>query len=207
MVKLRIVGLLQDSVFQNGLLMSEKNFLKLYPSQAGHNLFLIDIRKQQPAQVKELLESALADRGFEVTPTAKRVEEYLAVENTYLSTFQALGGLGLLLGAVGLAVVLLRGVWERRGELALLRALGYRHRALGWLVLSENGFLLILGLAAGTAAALSAVAPFLFAGEGELPLLRLMGLLLLVLVVGLAAGAVAVRATLRAPLIPALRRE
>ena len=30
---------------------------------------------------------------------------------------------GLLLGASGLAVVLLRGVWERRGELALLRAL------------------------------------------------------------------------------------
>ena len=37
---------------------------------------------------------------------------------------QALGRLGLLLGAVGLAIVLLRGVWERRGELALLRALG-----------------------------------------------------------------------------------
>jgi ABC-type antimicrobial peptide transport system permease subunit len=207
MVKLRIVGLLQDSVFQSGLLMSEKNFLKLYPGQEGYNLFLIDTREQQPAMVKELLESALADRGFEVTPTATRLEEYLAVENTYLSTFQALGGLGLLLGAVGLAVVLLRGVWERRGELALFRALGYRHRALGWLVLAENGFLLLLGLAAGTVAALLSVAPFLIGGAGEVPLVRLMGLLLLVLIVGLAAGALAVRATLRAPLIPALRRE
>jgi len=34
----------------------------------------------------------------------------LEVENTYLATFQALGGLGLLLGALGLAVVLLRSV-------------------------------------------------------------------------------------------------
>jgi ABC-type antimicrobial peptide transport system permease subunit len=207
MRKLRIVGLLQDSVFQSGLLMSESNFLKLYPAQEGYNFFLIDTGNQPSAAIKGLLESALADRGFEVTPTAERLESYLAVENTYLSTFQALGGLGLLLGALGLAVVLLRSVWERRGELALLRALGYRHRALGWLVLAENGFLLLLGLAVGTVAALLSVAPHLVSGQGQVPVVRLLGLLLLVLVVGLASGALAVRATLRAPLIPALRRE
>ena len=206
-VKLRIVGLLQDSVFQSGLLMSEQDFLKLYPSEEGYKLFLIDTRNEPPAAIKDLLETALADQGFEVTPTAKRLEEYLAVENTYLSTFQALGGLGLLLGAVGLAVVLLRGVWERRGELALFRALGYRHRALGWLVLAENGFLLLLGLASGTVAAILAVAPFLIAGGGDVPLARLMGLLLVVSIAGLGAGALAVRAALRAPLIAALRRE
>jgi ABC-type antimicrobial peptide transport system permease subunit len=206
-VKLRIVGLLQDSVFQSGLIMSEKNLLKLYPSLEGYTLFLIDTHDQPPADVRKLLGGALADRGFEVTPTAERLEQYLAVENTYLSTFQLLGGLGLLLGALGLAVVLLRGMWERRGELALLRALGYRHRALGWLVLAENGFLLLLGLAAGTVAALVSVAPYLIAGTGQLPLLRLLGLLLGVLLVGLVAGALAVRTTLRAPLIPALRRE
>ena len=149
----------------------------------------------------------MADRGFEVTPTAERLDQYLAVENVYLSTFQLLGGLGLLLGALGLAVVLLRGVWERRGELALLRALGYRHRALGWLVLAENGFLLVLGLGAGTVAALLSVAPYLIDGSGQVPLLRLLGLLLGVLFVGLFAGALAVRAVLQAPLIPALRRE
>jgi ABC-type lipoprotein release transport system permease subunit len=207
MIKLRVVGLLQDSVFQSGLLMSERNFLKLYPGEEGYRLFLIDTRGQRPDAIKSLLETALAERGLEVTPTADRLQEYLAVENTYLLTFQVLGGLGLLLGALGLAVVLLRGVWERRGELALLRALGYQHRALGWLVLAENGFLLLLGLGAGTAAALLAVAPHLLGGAGEVPLVRLLAFLALVLAVGLASGAAAVRATLRAPLLPALRRE
>jgi ABC-type antimicrobial peptide transport system permease subunit len=205
--KLRIVGLLKDSVFQSGLLLSDAAFLRLYPSQQGYNLFLIDTREQRPEEVKELLETALTDRGFTVTPTAQKLESYLAVENTYLSTFQALGGLGLMLGALGLAVVLLRGVWERRGELALLRALGYRHTALGWLVLAENGFLLVLGLGAGTLAALVAVAPHMAARSGEMPWPRLAGMLGLVLVVGLVAGAAAVAATLRAPLLPALRRE
>jgi ABC-type lipoprotein release transport system permease subunit len=204
---LRIVGLLKDSVFQRELLMSEANFLKLYPGHGGYNVFLIDAPPDKTTAVKGLLETALADHGLEVASTKQALEAYLAVENTYLSTFQLLGGLGLVLGAMGLAVVLLRGVWERRGELALLRALGYRQGALGWLVLAENGFLLLLGLVLGTAAALLAVAPHLVAEGGEVPWLRLFGLLGLVVVVGLAAGAAAVRTTLRAPLLASLRRE
>ena len=51
------------------------------------------------------------------------------------------------------------------------------------------------------------MAPHLSAGGGEVVWLRLLGLLALVLLVGLAAGAAAMAATLRAPLLPALRRE
>ena len=140
-------------------------------------------------------------------PTAERLQAYLAVENTYLSTFQALGGLGLILGSLGLAVVLLRSVWERRGELALLRALGFRRLTLGWLVLAENGFLLLLGLAAGTVSALVAAAPHLMRQAAGTPWLRLLGLLAATVAVGLAVGAVAAAGTLRAPLVAALRRE
>jgi putative ABC transport system permease protein len=206
-VKLRIVGLLSDSVFQSGLLMSEKNFLRLYPSSEGYSFFLIETPPGDADRAKSVLETALGDRGFEVTPSARRLEAYLAVENMYLSTFQVLGGFGLLLGTLGLAVVLLRSVWERRGELALLRALGYRHRSLNWLLLSENGFLLLLGLAIGAATALLAVSPHLIGGEGGIPWPELLGMLAGVLLVGLLVAAVALRATLRAPLVPALRRE
>jgi ABC-type antimicrobial peptide transport system permease subunit len=204
--ELRIDGLLQDSIFQSGLLLSEENFLELYPGQEGYQLFLIQPPAGSEDAVKDLLQIALADRGLEVTRTSERLETYLAVENTYLSTFQALGGLGLLLGSLGLAVVLLRGVWERRAELALFRALGYRRGTLAWMVLAENLFLLVVGLAAGTLAALIAVAPH-SGGAGGVPWLELVGLLAAVLLVGLTAGALAVLSTLRAPLIPALRRE
>jgi ABC-type antimicrobial peptide transport system permease subunit len=205
--KLRIVGLLQDSIFQSELLISDASFRKLYPSQGGFQFFLIETPESQAPETKQALEKALARQGFSATSTFQRLETYLAVENTYLSTFQALGGLGLLLGALGLAVVLLRSVWERRGELALLRALGFRRSALGWLVLAENALLLALGLGVGTIAALIAVAPHLAAGTGEVPVLRLLVLLALVLAAGLGAGTAAMAATVRAPLVPALRRE
>jgi putative ABC transport system permease protein len=206
-VKLRIVALLEESIFQSEVLMSEENFLKLYPRQEGFSFFLIHSAAERNEQVKSALESALASQGVSLGLTIQRLESYLAVENTYLATFQALGGLGLLLGAVGLAIVLLRSIWERRGELALLRALGFRRRALGRLVLAENSFLLALGLAVGAVAALVAVAPHLLGGQGEVLWLRLGFLLALVLGVGLAAGAAVVMATLRAPLLQALRRE
>src|SRR5262249_13022561 len=103
-VKLRLVGLLQESIFQSEVLVSEENFLRLYPSQEGYNFFLIEAPPGRSEEVKTLLETALAERGFEAASTAQRLAAYLAVENTYLSTFQALGGLGLLLGALGLAV-------------------------------------------------------------------------------------------------------
>jgi ABC-type antimicrobial peptide transport system permease subunit len=203
----RIDGLLQDSVFQSGLLLSEENFLKLYPTQEGYQFFLIETPPGKEGEVRELLNAALADRGFEAAPTAERLQSYLAVENTYLSTFQALGGLGLLLGSLGLAVVLLRSVWERRGELALLRALGFRRATLGWLVLAENGFLLLLGLGAGAVSALLAAAPHLARQAGGTPWLGLAGVLAATVAVGLAVAAIAAAGALRAPLVAALRRE
>jgi ABC-type lipoprotein release transport system permease subunit len=206
-IQLRIVALLQDSVFQSELLLSEANFLKLFPRQEGYNFFLIDTPMERTQEVQRLLQAALAPQGAEVTESIDRLRSYMAVENTYLLTFQALGGLGMLLGALGLAVVLLRSVWERRGELALLRALGFRKRMLSWLILAENGFLLILGLAGGTVAALLAVAPHLAGVGGRVPWLEITGLLASVLVFGLIAETVAVATTLRAPIVSALRQE
>jgi ABC-type antimicrobial peptide transport system permease subunit len=202
---LRIDGLLQDSVFQSSLLISEAHFLQRFPGHEGYNYFLIRTPPGRQAEVRTLLDRGLADRGFAATPVDERLASYLAVENTYLSTFQALGGLGLVLGSLGLAVVLLRGAWERRGELALLRALGYRRRMLGWLVLAENAFLLLAGLLAGTLSALAAVAPH--AAAGAVPWAELLGLLAAATAVGLLAGLGATASTLRAPLVPALRRE
>jgi hypothetical protein len=205
-VRLRIVAILKDSVFQSELLISSSAFQRLFPRQEGFTFHLIEGSPQQAENAAELLRLGLAKQGPEVAQSRERVAVFMAVENTYLTTFQLLGGFGLLLGSLGLAVVLLRNVWERRGELALLRALGYRHTDLGQLILSENVLLLLLGLAVGTAAAALSVTPHLAQGD-SVPVLRLAGLLGLVVLAGLLAGLAAVISTLRAPLIPSLRKE
>ena len=208
LVGLRIVGLLSNSIFQGHLLVGEADFVKLFPSAGGYRMFLIRSATQGAShRVQSILESRLGDMGFDATSTQARLENLLAVQNTYLSTFQSLGALGLLLGTFGLAAVQLRNVLERRGELALLRAAGYRRARLVRLVILENAVLLIGGLATGVLAAAVAVFPHWLAGGASIPVDWLAATLGIVLVVGLSAGYVAVRVALNARLIPALRGD
>jgi len=206
-VRLRLVGALADSVFQSELLMSEKNFLRLFPSEQGYRFFLIDAPAGDLSSVTATLEDRLADFGFDVVPTSERLANFHRVENTYLSTFQMLGGLGLILGTLGMAAVLLRNVFERRRELALLRAVGYKSSHLGLMVIAENALLLLCGLATGAICAVLAIAPVFFARGGRLPNVSLGFLLLAKLISGLTASLVATWAALRSPLLPALREE
>jgi hypothetical protein len=145
-VRLRIVGTLDTSIFQSELLIPEAAFLEHFPDAAGFSYFLAETPPALIEPVGRLLEDRLARYGFDATPAAEKLEAYMAVEHMYLDTFQALGGLGLLLGTLGLAVVLARNVIERRAELATLRAFGFRRRTLGWMVVAENGFLLVTGI-------------------------------------------------------------
>jgi hypothetical protein len=165
-VRLRLVGLLSGSIFQGELLMGEGHFRRLFPSEAGYRQFLIRAPAAARARVKAALEQDLADFGVVVDRTADRLAAFAAVEGTYMSTFQSLGSLGLLLGTAGVAVVLLRGLAERRAELALLLSLGFRRAALLTLVLAENGYLLGAGLLCGSAAALVAAVPQIVASDG-----------------------------------------
>ncbi len=202
--KLVIAGLLSRSIFQSQLIMSEDHFLNLFPDQGGYNVFLIEA---EPMQTGVLLEERFGDRGFDATGTADRLASYLVVENTYLSTFLALGGLGLLLGTLGLAVVMVRNVIERRAELALLQAVGFNPSSISWLVLAENVFVLVFGIAVGTGTALLAVSPHLLSRFAEPPWGSLLLTLAAILFTGLIAGVLAVKLSLRGPLTPALREE
>jgi putative ABC transport system permease protein len=204
-VRLRIVGALADSIFQSELLMSEQNFLRLFPHEEGFRYFLIEAPQAEP--ITQLLEDRLADFGLDAVSTSERLANFHRVENTYLSTFQMLGALGLLLGTVGMAAVLLRNVLERRRELALLRAFGYNSSHFTWMVVAENAFLLLAGLVIGTVCALLSIAPVFIERGGRLPNFSLGVLLLAVLISGLIASLLATWAALRSPLLPALRGE
>ncbi|HBL31290.1 MAG TPA: hypothetical protein DD490_31060 [Acidobacteria bacterium] len=209
-IRLRLVGLLERSVFQSELLIPDEDLLRHFPSLARRSFFLIGAPQEREAEVTRVLEEGLGRFGFDVSPVAARLAAFHAVEDTYLSTFQALGGLGLLLGTCGLAVALLRSLIERRGELATLRATGFPRRRIAWLVLGENTFLLLAGLAIGTLAGLLAVAPQLVAaGAGLERLVRgpLPATLLAVLAVGLLSGGLAVWGALRAPLLATLKED
>jgi hypothetical protein len=205
--QLRIVGAVANSILQGSLLIDEAQFVNRFPGESGYRMFLVDAPSNEAPAVAALATRALQDRGLELTPAADRLNAYNAVQNTYLNTFQVLGALGLLLGSAGLGAVALRNILERRGELAVLRAVGFTPRALRWLVICEHGALQCLGLLLGVLAAGLALLPVLLSPGAQIssgPLALTLGLVL-------ASGCVwtwaAARLALRGELLDALRNE
>jgi putative ABC transport system permease protein len=206
-VKLQFVGQLAGSVLQGSLVISEADFRRLYPSASGYRVFLVDAPPGREGAVSRAFTAALQDFGLALTPTVRRLGMFGEVQNTYLSIFAALGGLGLLLGSVGLGVVVLRNVLERRGELALLRAVGFSRGQLRSLVLYEHWALLALGLLCGTASAVIAVLPALQSPTADLPYASWLAILAGVTISGVLWTWLAATAALRGDLLPALRTE
>jgi putative ABC transport system permease protein len=207
-IRLRVVAALSDSIFQGELLMAEQPFSKLFPDQDGYQVLLVRTGHEAAGKVKASLADGMADLGARVTGTAERLAQFHRVENTYLSTFQTLGGLGLLLGTFGLATVLLRNVLERKRELALLAAVGFRRAHVMTMVVAENVLLLVAGLAAGAISAALAIAPAVAERGSRLPFTSGSALLMIaVLVTGLLSSVIAMRAATRMPLLASLRSE
>ena len=208
---LRFVGALSDSVLQGELIISEENFVRLFAAQQGYRLFLVDdsaVRERDQAEaLAGTLERELAPFGFDAVSTAERLRSFHRVENTYLSTFQALGGLGLLLGTIGLSAIMFRNVLERRRELALLRAVGYDARRVSIVIVAEAALLLGAGLLSGAACAALAIAPAWMGRGGALPGPGLLLLLVAVAIAGLVSSVVATRAALSGNMLEALRAE
>lgn len=195
-----------NSLFQSQLIISESNFTNYFPSQSGYQFFLIKTPPDLREETARVLEKTLGDYGFDLASASARLASYRAVENTYISTFQSLGGLGVLLGTFGLALVLFRNIIERRGELATLRAFGFRRRLLSRMLFLESCFLLVIGMLIGIAAGLAAI----FVSQGHLPSFPWFSLtitLLFILGFGIIANAVAVAMALRSPLLSTLKSD
>ena len=208
-VKVKLVGALpmRLSVFQGKILMSDENFTRLFPAEDGYRMLLIDAPADAIASTVQSLNRAYDRFGLDAIPPVERILEFYAVETTYLAMFLVLGGLGLAIGSVGMGVVVLRNLLERRGELAMLGALGYPHAAIIRMLYIEYGFLLFAGLGTGIMAASLAIIPSFFATNSQVNVSTQVELALLVFVVSLGCTATAILLGFRRERFDALRSE
>jgi ABC-type lipoprotein release transport system permease subunit len=207
--KVRIAGTIpmRLSLFQGRILISRRDFTRLYPSEGGFRAFLADVPRGKEEQVARHLTAKLEAAGVDVVSSVERLKEFYAVEAAYLAMFLVLGGLGLLLGSAGMGVLVLRHVLERRGELALLRAVGFTKGAIGRLVMAEHLFLASAGLAVGATSAAVAIVP-----SAARPGVQVPFVLLAAFLGGMAALSagwiwIAAKGALRGPILGALRDE
>jgi hypothetical protein len=202
--KVKLVGRLpmRLSVFQGTLLVAERRFIEKFPGEDGYRMFLFDDQVVEAAAMKKY-----ARNGMDIVPATQRLMEFYAVESTYLVMFLVLGALGLAVGSIGMGVVVLRNVQDRRTEIALLRAVGYRNCTLKKMLFIEHGLLLAAGLAVGVIASAVAMVPTLVISKSQGSALFLMGLLAVVGLCGAVCMIMAIRVSLRGDALSGLRNE
>jgi putative ABC transport system permease protein len=200
------VGVLQNTILQGSLVIGEANFQKVFPSISGYRSFLMKVpRGVDGKAVRRLMEYGWQDPGLSVVESSNVLAQLLAVQNTYLSAFQLLGALGLLLGTIGLGISQLRGAMERRSELAAMRAIGFTKSRLVWLLTLENSWQLMRGMLIGGVSAAFAAVPALWSGQ---PFSGLAGpglMLLMIVGIGLVASWLSAWFAMRWPLVQSLR--
>ncbi len=207
-VRLKLIGGLANSVFQGNLIISGTQFLKQFPSSGGSVFFLIDEKNGAGKNAEQELSFIFRDYGWEITPAAERLAEFDSVQNTYLRIFMVLGALGVLLGTIGLAVVLLKSMYERRNELAVLIAMGFTPKAVFALLFREYAVLLLAGIAGGTAAAILSVLPAFISGYQNISAGFILFLIAILLVNGLVwISLIALIRLKKLNIIDALRNE
>jgi ABC-type antimicrobial peptide transport system permease subunit len=201
---------LQNTILQGSLIIGEESFKRMFPTISGYKSFLVQVPSSKLGELsalKSLLENGWEEQGLSFVESSKILSQLLAVQNTYLSAFQLLGAMGLLLGTVGLGVTQIRGALERRAELASMRALGFTKRRLVWILALENGWQLFRGLAIGGLAAALATIPALLAGQPFGGFVTPLSMLALILAIGGVTSWFAASFAMRWPLLAALRSE
>ncbi len=113
----------------------------------------------------------------------------------------------MILGSLGLGLVVLRNVLDRRGELAMLQAVGFDKAALKRMIFYEHGGLMISGLACGIIAALVAVSPALKSLGAQVPYFSLILTIAAITISGFVWIRVATAFALSGKMLEALRNE
>nr|NQU94491.1 ABC transporter permease [Bacteroidota bacterium] len=207
-LKLVLVGGLANSIFQGNILISGRHFRQNFPSVSGSKIMLVDAPDHtDPSAIQNTLNSYLPDYGVQVTNTVARLAEFNSVTNTYLTVFMFLGGLGVIIGTLGMAIVLLRNMLDRRQELALLLALGFKKSTVFKVIFYENLFLLLAGLTIGFLSAIIGILPSILSASFAMNTAFLIILVIVILLNGILWIFLPLRMILKRVLISMLSSE
>jgi putative ABC transport system permease protein len=100
-------------------------------------------------QIAKSLESSFREHGMETVVLEEELKKQAAAGRAFFRLFIGFMALGLVVGIAALGVVSTRAVVERRQQIGVLRAIGYRRGMVQLSFLLESSFVSLLGIAIG----------------------------------------------------------
>ncbi len=152
----QIVGVISfgsSSTFR-GVFLSDDAFRQVFgePELSWYYVGLKDPR--QSARVAKQIESTLLTVGVQADSIKERADRDQALSRNFFYLMQGFMGLGLFVGIAAVGVIAFRTVVERRQQIGMLRAIGYKRSTVALSFLMESSFVTLLGILSGVALAL-----------------------------------------------------
>jgi putative ABC transport system permease protein len=150
---LTIVGILADSApFEMaGLSTSQETLTRAFPGRANPTVYYFALAPGVDAGAEAAkLESAFLAYGLEAESVEKVMEDSISANLTFNRLIQGFLALGLLVGVAALGVISARSVVERRQQIGVLRAIGFRRRMVQATFLLESSFVALTSIVVGT---------------------------------------------------------
>ena len=151
MVRLRVIGVVEESAFFiNTVTTGHEVLQQLAPvtlPYLGYQIVLHDPSRAE--EVAAALEDEFVEHGVQASSLEKTVQEFTALNRTFNRLIQGFMGLGLVVGIAALGVIAARSVVERRVQIGILRAIGFRSGMVQLAFLLESSFIALLGIVVG----------------------------------------------------------
>jgi putative ABC transport system permease protein len=147
---LTIIGVLEQISFNFGVYTSQETLAQTWPVAGVSTTHLFKLREGVDAKkMADTLESVFLTHGMEAVSIEEQLKE--ANRNTFAinSLLQGFMSLGLVVGIAALGVISTRAVVERRHEIGVMRAIGYRRGTVQLSFLLESSIVALLGILIG----------------------------------------------------------
>jgi putative ABC transport system permease protein len=149
-----VIGVLADTVplEMAGIWTSQQTLATDFPGRARPTVHFLGVAPGVDAdQAAAQLESAFLANGMEADSYQHIVDEATAASRTFNLLIEGFMGLGLVVGVAALGVISARAVVERRQQIGVLRAIGFRRGMVEALFLLESSFIALTSIVVGTA--------------------------------------------------------
>lgn len=155
MAELTVIAVIEATNFQYGVYTSQATLEQVWPRAMQPYIYLFDLAEGVEAEdFADRLEIAFLPFGLQSLAIERLVRDVTETAFTLTSLLQGFVSLGLLVGIAALGVMSTRAVVERRHEIGVLRAIGYRRRTIYLSFLLESAVIALLGIAIGIVLAL-----------------------------------------------------
>jgi putative ABC transport system permease protein len=155
--RVTVIGFMDEIVesVAFGLYMPEETFVDVYGETPDFESFYLRLADPEVARdLAATIESTLIANGVQAFSIQEALDDEQRENNQVLALIQGFMGLGLVVGIAALGVISFRSVVERRQQIGMLRAIGYRRRMVAASFVIESVVVAGLGVVTGTALAL-----------------------------------------------------